>query len=55
MQIKDLIQLLENRIRHQSQQREGAFQRGDAQLVQYLDEELANTNATLSQIRSLQS
>jgi len=53
MDLKELIKLLENRVAHYSQQRESAFQRGDLQLVQYLDEELATTNTTLSQIKSL--
>ena len=53
MSIQDLIALLENRITFNQTQRNAASQRGDVALVQQLDADIASTQATLDQLRTL--
>ena len=53
MSINDLIILLENRLAFSHAQRVAAAQRGDVALVQQLDADMASTQATLDQLRTL--
>lgn len=53
MSVQDLITLLENRLTFSQAQRNAAVQRGDVSLVQQLDADIASTQATLDQLRTL--
>lgn len=53
MTIEDLISLLQNRITFAQGQRTAAAQRGDVALVQQLDADMASTQASLDQLRTL--
>lgn len=53
MSLNDLIILLENRLAFSHAQRIAAAQRGDVALVQQLDADMASTQATLDQLRTL--
>ena len=53
MNIYDLISMLENRLVYTRSQRIAAEQRGDIAQVSALDADLASTQATLDQLRTL--
>lgn len=53
MTITDLINLLTNRVSYITDQRAEAFGRGDAVMVNLLDQEKATTLATLGQLQGL--
>lgn len=53
MSINDLISMLENRLAYTRAQRTAAEQRGDIAQVAALDADIASTQATLDQLRTL--
>jgi len=54
MKITDLIRLLENRLSYTQQQRQVAFNRGDADAVAVMDGDIASTQSSLAALRSLE-
>jgi hypothetical protein len=53
MSIQELITLLQNRLTFNSIQRAAALSRGDAAMVENLDKDTTNTQATLDQLLTL--
>ena len=53
MSIQDLIKLLQNRLVHNSQQRDIAAQRGDIASVTAIDADTVSTQATLDILMSV--
>lgn len=54
MNVQDLIKLAENRVRYLEQARQSAWDSGDASGVAAADDQLAETQQTLTSLRSLQ-
>lgn len=53
MTIQELITLLENKLNFTQSQSAGAIQRGDIAAIEQLAVEIANTQTTLDQLRTL--